>query len=87
METPLVHIRDLGLIDYKEAWDLQESLLKESVDLKVANRTNNFQHRIRNGVLNGGGWKVRTAQRGSALRGCVIRLGSSRRIRALHCTH
>lgn len=41
METPLVHIQDLGLIDYKEAWDLQESLLKESVDLKVANRTNN----------------------------------------------
>jgi hypothetical protein len=40
METPLVHIQDLGLIDYNEAWDLQESLLKESVDLKVANRTN-----------------------------------------------
>jgi lipoyl(octanoyl) transferase len=41
METPVVQIQDLGLIDYKEAWDLQESLLKESVDLKIANRTNN----------------------------------------------
>lgn len=39
METPRVQIKDLGLIDYKEAWDLQESLLKEGVDLKIANRT------------------------------------------------
>ena len=41
MKTPLVHVQDIGLIDYKEAWDLQESLLKESVDLKVSNRINN----------------------------------------------
>ncbi|MFM6935637.1 MAG: lipoyl(octanoyl) transferase LipB [Flavobacteriales bacterium] len=41
METPIVQVQDLGLIDYKEAWDIQESFLKESVDLKVANRTNN----------------------------------------------
>ena len=41
METPQILVQDLGLIDYKEAWDLQESLLKESVDLKVANRINN----------------------------------------------
>ncbi len=40
METPRVQVQDLGIIDYKEAWDLQESLLKEGVDLKVANRTN-----------------------------------------------
>lgn len=40
METPFVQVRDLGLIDYKEAWDLQESLLQKSVDLKVLNRTN-----------------------------------------------
>ncbi|MEN9973867.1 MAG: lipoyl(octanoyl) transferase LipB [Bacteroidota bacterium] len=51
METPLVHIQDLGLIDYKEAWDLQESLLKESVDLKVANRTNNSMHLPTNHLL------------------------------------
>ena len=29
---------DLGLIDYKEAWDYQESLFKEVVDLKISNR-------------------------------------------------
>jgi lipoyl(octanoyl) transferase len=51
METPLVHIQDLGLIDYKEAWDLQESLLKESVDLKVANRTNHSMHLPTNHLL------------------------------------
>lgn len=30
---------DLGLIDYKEAWDYQEHLFKEVVDLKISNRT------------------------------------------------
>ena len=29
---------DLGLNDYKEAWDLQEKLFKESIDLKIKNR-------------------------------------------------
>jgi lipoyl(octanoyl) transferase len=28
----------LGLIDYKEAWDYQENLLKEAIDLKIAFR-------------------------------------------------
>ncbi len=28
----------LGLVDYKEAWDYQEKLLKEAVDLKIAFR-------------------------------------------------
>jgi lipoyl(octanoyl) transferase len=51
METPLVQIQDLGLIDYKVAWDLQESLLKESVELKVANRTNNTMHLPTNHLL------------------------------------
>ena len=44
MEKRLVQVQDLGLIDYKEAWDLQESLLKESVDLKVAKRINNSEN-------------------------------------------
>ncbi len=44
MEAPQILVQDLGLIDYKEAWDLQESLLKESVDLKVANRINNSEN-------------------------------------------
>jgi lipoyl(octanoyl) transferase len=29
-----------GLIDYKECWDLQEQLLKKSVDIKMQNRIN-----------------------------------------------
>ena len=32
--------RDLGLITFREAWDLQESLLKEIVDIKLGNRNN-----------------------------------------------
>lgn len=37
---PVVKVQDLGLIDYKQAWDLQEGLLKEAVDLKISNRKN-----------------------------------------------
>lgn len=37
---PEVIYRNLGLIDYKEAWDLQEELFKDTVDRKI---------RIRNG--------------------------------------
>jgi len=33
-----VIFRDLGLIDYKEAWDIQEKLFQEVIDRKVANR-------------------------------------------------
>jgi len=33
-----VTFRDLGKIDYKEAWDYQEKLFKEVVDIKLANR-------------------------------------------------
>ena len=37
---PIVHFQDLGLIDYKQAWDYQENLFKNTIDLKI---------RIRNG--------------------------------------
>jgi len=33
-----VHFQDLGLIDYKEAWDFQEKLFKTNVDAKIENR-------------------------------------------------
>ena len=33
-------LQDLGNKDYKETWDYQESLFKEIVDLKIANRRN-----------------------------------------------
>lgn len=33
-----VHFRDLGLIDYAQAWDLQSRLFQGTIDQKVANR-------------------------------------------------
>jgi lipoyl(octanoyl) transferase len=30
--------KDLGIIDYKKAWDYQEQLLQENVQIKIANR-------------------------------------------------
>lgn len=35
---PRVHVRDLGQADYRPTWDLQETLLKEAVDRKIARR-------------------------------------------------
>lgn len=43
MDLPLVKVTDLGLIPYKDAWDLQESLLKKAVDCKIENRKNDTQ--------------------------------------------
>lgn len=34
-----VAFRDLGVIDYKEAWDLQEELFAKTIQQKIANRT------------------------------------------------
>lgn len=36
-----IHFQDLGLIDYKEAWDFQEKLFKINVDAKIENRRAN----------------------------------------------
>jgi len=33
-----VELQDLGVMDYKAAWDYQESLFKDIVDMKIANR-------------------------------------------------
>ena len=35
---PIVHFQDLGLIDYKAAWDFQEKLFKFNVDAKIIGR-------------------------------------------------
>ena len=32
---PVVHYENLGLIDYKEAWDYQEKLFRTAVDHKI----------------------------------------------------
>jgi lipoyl(octanoyl) transferase len=46
-----VTIRCLGLIDYKEAWDLQEKIFKELVDLKIQNRNDNTSFTPQNQLL------------------------------------
>ena len=33
-----VNIQDLGLKDYKETWEYQEALFKETIDIKIKNR-------------------------------------------------
>ncbi len=33
-----INIKDLGLVDYKQTWDLQESILKTSVNNKLKNK-------------------------------------------------
>ena len=35
---PEVIYQNLGLIDYKEAWDFQETLFKQTIDIKIKNR-------------------------------------------------
>ena len=37
-DSPKVFFRDLGLIDYQDAWDIQEKLFTEVVDRKLSNR-------------------------------------------------
>ena len=36
--TQKVVFQDLGQVDYKEAWDYQEKLFQEVIDLKSKNR-------------------------------------------------
>jgi lipoyl(octanoyl) transferase len=48
-KTVIVH--DLGLIDYKEAWDYQERLFKQIIDIKIENRKNNSDTPTPNYVL------------------------------------
>ncbi len=37
-----VHIKDLGTISYQEAWDLQETLMKEGLDIKSKRFSKDF---------------------------------------------
>jgi lipoyl(octanoyl) transferase len=41
-----VNFRDLGLLDYQEAWDYQEELFSATVALKIANRKASDQNQI-----------------------------------------
>ena len=51
MSNRAVTIRRLGLINYKEAWDLQEKIFKELVDLKIKNRNENTSFLSQNQLL------------------------------------
>lgn len=46
-----VHYTNLGLIDYKEAWDLQESLFAETIALKIARRNGETEEPTKNRIL------------------------------------
>ncbi|OIQ28718.1 MAG: lipoyl(octanoyl) transferase [Bacteroidetes bacterium MedPE-SWsnd-G2] len=41
MDNKVIDFKDLGLKDYKETWDLQEALFKETLDVKISNRREN----------------------------------------------
>ena len=32
-----LNVQDLGLKDYKQAWDYQETLFKDTIDIKIKN--------------------------------------------------
>src|SRR5690606_24257341 len=51
MKNKQVKFSDLGLIDYKEAWDYQEELFKHVVDIKLGNRDQIYQEPTPNYVL------------------------------------
>lgn len=42
----LIHFEDLGKISYKEAWDMQESLLRINTGIKSASRNNKNPHKL-----------------------------------------
>ncbi|MCH1575110.1 MAG: lipoyl(octanoyl) transferase LipB [Flavobacteriales bacterium] len=49
---PQVHVQDLGQAAYKPTWDLQERLLKEAVDRKIARRRAGLSESNRNPLDN-----------------------------------
>ncbi|CAL67872.1 lipoyl(octanoyl) transferase LipB [Christiangramia forsetii] len=46
-----VEVRNLGIKDYKETWDYQENIFKETVDLKIKNRREGTEIPTRNYFL------------------------------------
>lgn len=51
MVQPTVIFKDLGLIDYQEAWDYQEQLFKAAIDLKIAQRKQETEEVTKNYLL------------------------------------
>lgn len=48
---PEVRCENLGLIDYKEAWDYQEKLFRSTVDLKIQIRNGETKEKTKNYLL------------------------------------
>lgn len=48
---PIVHFQDLGVIDYKEAWDFQEKLFAETIQLKIQQRNGESNEETQNHLL------------------------------------
>ncbi len=48
---PLVYFRDLGLIDYKEAWDFQETIFNNTIQEKIQIRNGNQSLQTKNYLL------------------------------------
>jgi lipoyl(octanoyl) transferase len=46
-----IYIQELGLRDYKEAWDYQERLFKGILDMKIKNRRENLEEETPNYLL------------------------------------
>ena len=51
IKNKLVIFQDWGLLDYKTAWEKQEMIFSETVNAKVANRTNNSLNPIPNHLI------------------------------------
>ncbi|MEN9638620.1 MAG: hypothetical protein RLZZ262_488 [Bacteroidota bacterium] len=43
---PLVHFKDLGQMDYKACWDLQEGYFQDTVQTKLANRNRSSEEQV-----------------------------------------
>ena len=46
-----IKFEDLGLMDYQSAWDYQEKLMREIIDLKLQNRQQTAQQETPNYLL------------------------------------
>ncbi len=46
LTKPQVHFNDLGLMDYKACWDLQEGYFQAAVETKLANRNRSSEEQV-----------------------------------------
>lgn len=51
MMTNKVEVRNLGLVDYKETWEMQEMIFQGIVDVKISNRRNSTSEETSNYLL------------------------------------